>query len=156
KVDHLKESTSSITQILEVLNDITRQTNILSLNATIEAARAGSAGKGLMVVADEIRKLADQSQNLIQTVAQITAKIQSEIGETVDVLSQAYPLFQEQIGSVKEADLIFKNVQSQMNGFIQQLDGVTASIHELENSQHSLSEAMGSVSAVSEQSSATS
>ncbi|MEX2415463.1 MAG: methyl-accepting chemotaxis protein, partial [Paenibacillaceae bacterium] len=59
KVDKLKESTNSIRKILDVLSSMTKQTNILSLNATIEAARAGAAGKGFMVVADEIRKLAD-------------------------------------------------------------------------------------------------
>jgi len=156
KVDKLKESTNSIRKILDVLSNMTKQTNILSLNATIEAARAGAAGKGFMVVADEIRKLADQSRQSIGIVGQITETIQQEIDETVDVLSEAYPLFQEQIASVKEADLIFKNVQSNMGGFIDQLDGVTESIQQLEQSQVTLSEAMSSVSAVSQQSSATS
>ncbi|MEX2414507.1 MAG: methyl-accepting chemotaxis protein, partial [Paenibacillaceae bacterium] len=115
-----------------------------------------AAGKGFMVVADEIRKLADQSRQSIGIVGQITDTIQQEIDETVDVLSEAYPLFQEQIASVKEADLIFKNVQNNMGGFIDQLDGVTESIQQLEQSQLTLSEAMSSVSAVSQQSSATS
>ncbi len=156
KVDKLKESTNSIRKILEVLSSVSKQTNILSLNATIEAARAGAAGKGFMVVADEIRKLADQSRQSIGIVGTITETIQQEIDETVEVLSEAYPLFQEQIGSVKEADLIFKNVQNNMGGFISQLDGVTESIQQLEQSQLTLSEAMSSVSAVSQQSSATS
>lgn len=156
KVDKLKESTNSIRKILDVLSSVSKQTNILSLNATIEAARAGAAGKGFMVVADEIRKLADQSRQSIGIVGQITETIQQEIDETVEVLSEAYPLFQEQIASVKEADLIFKNVQSNMGGFIDQLDGVTESIQQLEKSQITLSEAMSSVSAVSQQSSATS
>lgn len=156
KVDRLKESTTSIQKILEVLNNMTKQTNILSLNATIEAARAGAAGKGFMVVADEIRKLADQSRQSIDVVAQITETIQLEIDETVAVLSKAYPVFKEQISSVKEADLIFKDVKNHMGQFIGQLDGVTSSIQSLEESQETLSAAMGSVSAVSQQSSATS
>ncbi|MEX1031525.1 MAG: methyl-accepting chemotaxis protein [Paenibacillaceae bacterium] len=156
KVDKLKESTNSIRKILDVLSSVSKQTNILSLNATIEAARAGAAGKGFMVVADEIRKLADQSRQSIGIVGQITETIQQEIDETVEVLSEAYPLFQEQIASVKEADLIFKNVQNNMGGFIDQLDGVTDSIQQLEQSQQTLSEAMSNVSAVSQQSSATS
>ncbi|MEB3101988.1 methyl-accepting chemotaxis protein [Ferviditalea candida] len=156
KVNQLKESTLSIRKILEVLNNLTKQTNILSLNATIEAARAGAAGKGFMVVAHEIRKLADQSRQSIDVVGQITETIQTEIDETVSVMSEAYPLFQEQIDSVKEADLIFKNVQENMQQFILQLDDVTGSIQQLEESQRVLSEAMASVSAVSQQSSATS
>ncbi len=156
KVDNLKSRTTSIRQILDVLNNMTRQTNILSLNAAIEAARAGAAGKGFMVVADEIRKLAEQSKQSIEVVGQITEGIQNEVEDTVRVLSEAYPVFKEQIDSIKKADLIFKNVQGQMGEFIQHLDSATNSIQQLEQSQMTLSEAMSSVSAVSQQSSATS
>lgn len=156
KVDALKESTGSIVKILDVLNNLMKQTNILSLNATIEAARAGAAGKGFMVVADEIRKLADQSRHSIEIVAQITEKIQHEIDETVQVLSDAYPLFKEQISSVKEANQIFLSVQGQMTQFVERLELVTGSIHELDQSQVALADAMTNVSAVAEESSATS
>nr|WP_311764834.1 methyl-accepting chemotaxis protein [Paenibacillus agricola] len=156
KVDNLKESTRSIRKILEVLSNVSKQTNILSLNATIEAARAGAAGKGFMVVADEIRKLADQSRQSIAIVGQITETIQKEIDETVKALSNAYPIFQEQILSVKEADLIFKEVQNHMGGFIGQLSEVTESISQLDASQLVLNDAMANVSAVAEESSATS
>lgn len=156
KVDALKESTGSIVKILDVLNNLTKQTNILSLNAAIEAARAGAAGKGFMVVADEIRKLADQSRQSIDIVGQITAKIQGEIEETVQVLSDAYPLFQEQITSVKEANQIFLTVQGQMVQFVEKLELGTTSINGLNQSQTVLSDAMTNVSAVAEQSSATS
>lgn len=156
KVDKLKESTRSIRKILDVLNNISKQTNILSLNATIEAARAGAAGKGFMVVADEIRKLADQSRQSIEIVGQFTETIQKEIDQTVSVLSNAYPIFKEQIVSVKEADMIFKEVQSHMGGFIGKLTEVTESISNLNASQLVLSDAMSNVSAVAEESSATS
>jgi methyl-accepting chemotaxis protein len=156
KVDRLKDSTSSIRKILDVLNNMTKQTNILSLNATIEAARAGAAGKGFMVVADEIRKLAEQSKQSIEVVGQITEKIQKEIDETVSVLSDAYPVFQQQISSVKEAETIFKQVRGQMGSLTERLTGVTASVEALEHSQSTLTEAMTNVSAVSEESSATS
>jgi methyl-accepting chemotaxis protein len=156
KVDRLKESTRSIRQILDVLNNITKQTNILSLNATIEAARAGAAGKGFMVVADEIRKLADQSRESIDVVASITETIQNEIESTVSVLGEAYPIFQEQIDSVKEANQIFLSVQAQMNAFTAHLETVNESVAQLGQTQAVLSEAMGNVSAVAQQSSATS
>lgn len=156
KVDALKDSTGSIVKILDVLNNLTKQTNILSLNATIEAARAGAAGKGFMVVADEIRKLADQSRQSIDVVAQITAKIQGEIEETVSVLSKAYPLFQEQITSVKEANSIFLQVEAQMGQFSEKLSLATNAVSSLEQSQSVMSDAMTSVSAVAEESSATS
>lgn len=156
KVEKLQESTRSIRKILDVLNTMTKQTNILSLNATIEAARAGAAGKGFMVVADEIRKLADQSKQSIDVVGQITETIQHEIQETVSVLTEAYPLFQEQIASVKHTDEIFKQVQERVTGFTVQLRDVTGSIQELKESQLVLADAMSNVSAVAEESSATS
>uniref|UniRef100_UPI003F664577 methyl-accepting chemotaxis protein n=1 Tax=Gorillibacterium sp. sgz500922 TaxID=3446694 RepID=UPI003F664577 len=143
-------------KILDVLGNMTKQTNILSLNAAIEAARAGTAGKGFMVVADEIRKLAEQSKDNIGVVAEITETIQGEIDETVKVLLEAYPLFQDQIRSVKEADGIFKSVNRHMTSFVTQLGEVTESIGILEANQRELTEAMANVSAVSEESSATS
>ena len=156
KVEKLKESTSSIRKILDVLNNITSQTNILSLNATIEAARAGAAGRGFMVVADEIRKLADQSRQSIDVVGQITEKIQQEIDETVKFVSEVYPLFQEQMASVKETDQIFGQVREQMGEFIRKLDEVTQSIQDLDQAQAVLADAISNVSSVSEESSATS
>ncbi|MFD0674151.1 methyl-accepting chemotaxis protein [Cohnella sp. GCM10027633] len=156
KVDKLKESTGSIRRILEVLGNLTKQTNILSLNATIEAARAGHAGKGFMVVADEIRKLADQSRQSIGIVGDIVENIQREIDETVHVLSEAHPIFREQIGSVRDANLIFRAVQSNMNDFALRLSAATDSVRQLEDAQSTLSLAMSNVSAVAEEASATS
>ncbi|MCC3375621.1 methyl-accepting chemotaxis protein [Cohnella sp. REN36] len=156
KVDKLKDSTRSIRKILDVLGNMTKQTNILSLNATIEAARAGTAGKGFMVVADEIRKLADQSRQSIGVVGEIVEKIQREIDETVQVLSDAYPLFQEQIESVRDANQIFHDVQLHMNGFNHRLQSATESVGHLEEAQSTLSLAMTNVSAVAQQASATS
>ncbi|MED5020544.1 methyl-accepting chemotaxis protein [Paenibacillus chibensis] len=156
KVDNLKQTTSSVNKVLDVLQNITKQTNILSLNATIEAARAGAAGKGFMVVADEIRQLADQSRQSIDLVGQITEKIMSEMNETVEALQEANPLFQQQMDSVKETNEIFISVQDQMNDFTQRLGSVTQSIEALNHSQEVLSDAMSNVSAVAEESSATS
>ncbi|CAI6015326.1 methyl-accepting chemotaxis protein [Cohnella sp. JJ-181] len=156
KVDKLKESTGSISKILDVLGNMTKQTNILSLNATIEAARAGAAGRGFMVVADEIRKLADQSRQSIGVVGEIVDRIGQEIDETVTVLSDAYPLFKEQIEAVRDANKIFENVQSHMGDFNQRLHAATASVSQLELAQETLTLTMTNVSAVAQQSSATS
>ncbi|WP_309120433.1 methyl-accepting chemotaxis protein [Paenibacillus sp.] len=156
KVEELQKSTASIRDILVLLNNITKQTNILSLNATIEAARAGEAGRGFMVVADEIRKLADQSKQSIETVGTITDRIRSEIEETVGLMGRAYPLFQEQIASVKQSNEIFLSVNDRMFEFTTQLDAVSDAVLQLETTQRTLSEAMSSVSAVAEESSATS
>ncbi|KOY18225.1 methyl-accepting chemotaxis protein [Paenibacillus xylanivorans] len=156
KVDSLKESTSSVLKVLDVMQNITKQTNILSLNATIEAARAGTAGRGFMVVANEVRQLAEQSRQSIDMVGDITDKIMTEMNETVDQLSAAYPLFKEQMDAVKDTNVIFASVQQQMGAFVESLSMVTGSIGDLNKSQGTLSEAMSNVSAVAEESSATS
>lgn len=156
RIDSLQESTSSVQQVLEVMQNITKQTNILSLNATIEAARAGAAGKGFMVVADEVRKLAEQSRESILMVGKITTNIQQEMEETIKVLNDAYPLFKQQTEAVKDTTTIFESVQGQMSAFVTKLNSVTDSINDLSQVQNTMSEAMSNVSAVAEQSSATS
>ncbi|GAB6990791.1 methyl-accepting chemotaxis protein [Paenibacillus pini] len=156
KVHQLQESTQSISNVLVILTQLTKHTNILSLNATIEAARAGSAGNGFKVVANEIRLLAEQSKRSIETVGQITESIELGISETAQVLDAARPIFMEQISSVKKADTLFNQVGGQMSQLIHHLVSVNGSILELEESQQTLSEAMLGVSAISEQSLATS
>ncbi|MEK4343585.1 methyl-accepting chemotaxis protein [Paenibacillus sp. FSL P4-0184] len=156
RVNNLKETVFSVIKVLDVMKSITQQTNILSLNATIEAARAGEAGKGFMVVAGEVRQLADQSKQSIALVAGITDKIITEMNETEAVLSEVAPLFKEQISAVKGTSDIFVSVKGQMDEFITSLESVTTAISSLNHSQVVLSEAMGNVSAVAEQSSATS
>lgn len=156
RVNNLKETVFSVIKVLDVMKSITQQTNILSLNATIEAARAGEAGRGFMVVAGEVRQLADQSKQSIALVAGITDKIMTEMNETVTVLSEVAPLFKGQMISVKNTSDIFVSVQGQMDEFITSLESVTTAIGTLNHSQGVLSESMGNVSAVAQQSSATS
>lgn len=156
RVNNLKDTVYSVMKVLDVMKNITQQTNILSLNATIEAARAGEAGRGFMVVADEVRQLADQSKQSIALVAGIIDKIVTEMNETVNVLSEVAPLFKQQMTSVKSTSDIFVSVQAQMEDFIASLESVTGAIGSLSHSQGVLSDAMGNVSAVAQQSSATS
>jgi methyl-accepting chemotaxis protein len=156
RVNNLKDTVYSVIKVLDVMKNITQQTNILSLNATIEAARAGEAGRGFMVVAGEVRDLADQSKQSIALVAGIVDKIITEMNGTVDELSGVAPLFKEQMTSVKSTSDIFVSVQAQMEDFISSLESVTGAIGSLSHSQGTLNDAMSNVSAVAQQSSATS
>ncbi|WP_313640967.1 methyl-accepting chemotaxis protein, partial [Paenibacillus sp.] len=156
KVNELTETASSVMKVLNVLQNITQQTNILSLNATIEAARAGEAGRGFMVVADEIRQLADQSKESIAVVAEITDTVMRDMNETVVVLSEVAPLFNQQMTSVQSTSDIFVSVQDQMQHFIARLNSVTLSMDSLSQSQKVLSDSMSNVSSIAEESSAAS
>ncbi|MEC0369776.1 methyl-accepting chemotaxis protein [Paenibacillus chibensis] len=156
KVEKLQDSTKSISDVLDILTQLMKQTHVLSLNATIEAARAGSYGKGFRVVADEIRALSEQAKRSVDAVGQITEAIQEDIEETAQVLNDSGPIFMQQISSVRNADKLFNQVGSQMGELMTRLKLVNSSILDLEQSQLLLSDAMLGVSIVSDQSLATS
>lgn len=156
KVDRLSESAASMTALLGMLEEIAKQTNILSMNAAIEATRAGAAGRGFMVVADEIRRLAERSRASIGQAGGITASITREIEETVASFAALYPTFQSQLASAAEAESIFTHVQQEMEKVAGKAGDMTEAFGTLEQAQAVLQSAMDSVSAVSQQSSATS
>lgn len=82
-VENLGRKSSDITSIISTITTIAEQTNLLALNAAIEAARAGEHGKGFAVVADEVRKLAEQSQRAASEVTSIVGSIQTEVNSII-------------------------------------------------------------------------
>ncbi|MEK8126412.1 methyl-accepting chemotaxis protein [Paenibacillus filicis] len=155
RVAELTQSTRDVAKIVTVLQGMTKQTNILSINASIEAARAGVHGRGFMVIADEIRKLSLDSHRSVEQVGRIAGQIRQNMEETVQVISEAQPLFQEQFRTMKQTDTLFGQVSEQTQAFILHLDSVAASIGLLQQSQSLLAQAMRRVSGFSEQTSAS-
>ncbi|GMK37621.1 methyl-accepting chemotaxis protein [Paenibacillus sp. CCS19] len=155
-VNQLKSGAGSIVKVLRILGEMTKQTNLLALNASIEANRAGSAGKGFMVIAEEIRKLSLQSKHSLEDVESIIASIQTDTEHTVGSLNGLYPLFRKQLHAIDHSKEVFSRLHAEIATFVIQLNDVRQSVSQLTVSQSDLFSAMTSVSAVSEQTSASS
>lgn len=88
KVKRLAEASQEISKIVAVISQIAFRTNLLALNASIQAARAGDAGRGFAIVADEVRQLADRSAKSLKEIEQIVLQIQSETGSVMTAMEE--------------------------------------------------------------------
>ncbi|MCI1710537.1 MAG: methyl-accepting chemotaxis protein [Chiayiivirga sp.] len=88
RIKRLGESSQEIGSIVELINDISEQTNILALNAAIQAASAGEAGRGFAVVADEVQRLAERSANATKRIETLVQTIQADTNEAVSSMEQ--------------------------------------------------------------------
>lgn len=88
KVKKLAESSQEISKIVALISQVASRTNLLALNASIEAARAGQAGRGFAIVADEVRQLADRAAKSSKEIEQIVLKIQSETGLVMTAMEE--------------------------------------------------------------------
>ena len=102
-IETLNSKTVNIGQILEVITSISQQTNLLALNAAIEAARAGEAGRGFAVVADEVRNLAHRTQESAQQVQSMIEELQVGARESVDTMSQSQRHSQDSVSIANQA-----------------------------------------------------
>ena len=102
KVKALGENSKQISGIVDTIGNIASQTNLLALNAAIEAARAGDAGRGFGVVADEIRKLSEQSRGTVKAIKESTDKIKDLLGVAKETSENTVKSSEEQAAALEE------------------------------------------------------
>jgi len=115
QVRQLQEQTLEVGKVLEVISSIAEQTNLLALNAAIEAARAGEAGRGFAVVADEVRTLATRTHASTDEIRRTIDKLQSEAAQTVKTMGESCAEADERAQQVQQVAQALKDISSQMN-----------------------------------------
>ncbi|HKL79790.1 MAG TPA: methyl-accepting chemotaxis protein, partial [Mobilitalea sp.] len=155
-IEELELESKAITEIIEVINDIAEQTNLLSLNASIEAARAGDAGRGFSVVADEIRNLSNKSVTAATEIEQIIRKITAKTKTTVKTVKQAEVISKSTEVKLTNVVNLFHDINVRVDDLANKLDKISEGIDDINKSKNETLGAIESISAVAEETSAAS
>lgn len=124
-INALGDKSNEIGKIVSMITDVSEQTNLLALNAAIEAARAGEHGKGFAVVADEVKKLAEQSGNAANQVNQLIVAIQQEIKDSVNAINKGQQSVHTGIQLADDAGHTFKDIRKAVDDVTQQIANVS-------------------------------
>lgn len=125
KVGNLDKTISQINSIVDVINGVAKQTNLLALNASIEAARAGDAGKGFSVVAEEIRKLAEEVLKSSKSITQLINAVMKENKEVFNTTELVTKIVEESKNDIGDVTTSFKGVIEKVNDIPREIDKVS-------------------------------
>ncbi|MBR2215612.1 MAG: methyl-accepting chemotaxis protein [Selenomonadaceae bacterium] len=137
-VGTLGERSAEIGTFVETIAGIAEQTNLLALNAAIEAARAGEAGRGFAVVADEVRKLAEQSAEAAQKIAELVATIQRDTDIAIKSIAQGNESAKAGSASVEATGAAFQDIEAQVGQLADNMQRSIEYIELLNTSSHEI------------------
>ncbi|MGN7300529.1 methyl-accepting chemotaxis protein [Ferdinandcohnia sp. SAFN-114] len=154
KVNGLDQKATDISKLVNVIQEIAAQTNLLALNAAIEAARAGEHGRGFAVVADEVRKLAEQVSESVSDITTIVADIQNESKQVVDSLDEGYHLVDEGTGHIQTTGETFTHIKKTIEEVDNQINSMATSLYKVLDDTKTINGAIENIASVSEESAA--
>jgi methyl-accepting chemotaxis protein len=152
----LSSSAEEIKGLTGIITGIAEQTNLLALNASIEAARAGKYGLGFAVVAEEINKLAAQSQEAAKTIEKILREIQQRSATSTQTVSRAHQIVEEQMTAVDQTQQFLDGIHEAMRNVVSRITEVNESIRRMNEVKEETTHAIMNISAISEETAAAS
>lgn len=151
----LQEEAKNIAKILESMKEISEQTNLLSFNASIEASKAGEFGKSFSVVADEIKKLANNSKESAIQIDIIINNIQNKINKVYDAVGESNLRVSASIESSESASLTFENISEATEELLVKSNSINSMISDYLNSSKIISQEFNELSSLSEEGAAS-
>ncbi|MFD1173657.1 methyl-accepting chemotaxis protein [Oceanobacillus picturae] len=154
KMKGLDAQSKEISKLVSVIRDIAEQTNLLALNAAIEAARAGEQGKGFAVVADEVRKLAEQVSVSVTDITGIVTGIQTESNSVAQSLETGYAEVEKGTTQLRTTGETFQGIQLFVNEMTNSVKQISENLSEMATSSEEMNRSIEDIAAISEESAA--